>query len=275
MAPNQIADPDDDGCDHQGDPSPFEKLLGHRDDKDGKAEGKAGHVNGQMLLPHRFGFTMGNEKSGHSQFGQRKGRKDIDGVHHDEGGDVSMSVEKKEQRCPSHQEDPVVHRQAFRKVRESVRKPRVDGHIRHDPGTIDKTGLSGHKQERSLGKDRHQREPMAKRPPAEEISCEDSIESLTLNGANLEEEVADENPSCGEGQGGRHVKHRSFARLNLGVPHDLKPIGHRLNARISPSPKRIRMNEKKEESQASQTRNAAPADFPEIRGRSVRRLRGD
>ena len=95
------------GGDQQGHPTAFGKLLQQGDAQDAHTESQPRHMDAEMLFPFHFFFAVFDKEPGHTELGEGKGQKDVDGIHHHQGIDGPMGIEEQQQGRHRHQDHPV------------------------------------------------------------------------------------------------------------------------------------------------------------------------
>ena len=170
------------------------ELLERGDDQDGQADGQAGQVDRQVLLPVRLLAPVLDEEAGHAQLGQREGQEDVDRVHDHQGRDAAARVEEEQDGRAAHEQDAVLHGQPVRERGEAVGEPVVDGHVGHDPRPVDEAGLGGDEEQGALREDGDQGQDAAEAPAAEDLAGQDGVEGLA--GDRARRRAADSRRGC-------------------------------------------------------------------------------
>ncbi len=191
MPLDQVAEADHHRGDHQGHPAPFRNF----------SNTVMVRMVTQSTSPtrwtERWRIHCGSscrsldEKLRHPQLGEGKGDEDVDGVHDHQGRNRAVGVEQQGNGGDAHEENAVAHGQADRQGGEAVRQPGVDGHVGHDPRSVDKAGLGRHQQQGAFGEDGDEGNPVPHRPVAEQAVGQHGIEGLPLHRLDPHQRIAE------------------------------------------------------------------------------------
>ncbi len=144
-----------------------------------------------------------------------------------------------------------------------MRQPGVDGHVRHDPRTVDEARLRGDEEQPCLGGQRDGDEPGADFPPAEVPAAGDPLEQdgvhrLVVRRMRVHEQVREDDAARGDGQRRRHQPHRVLRGANLRLAHDLDAVRDGLDARVRAAAERVRADEEQERAEGAERRDGVP-----------------
>ena len=234
------------GRDDKGQPAALMELddEGHRQDEAGQQ--KADAVDEEPMEPCRLPMTNFPPVLDHPELGEGEDQEHVDTVQDDQKRDGPTGQPHQEEGGRSHDQDPILGDQPVAEQGEAGRHPAVQGHIGQDPGAVQKTRLSRHEEDHSLGDEGRQDEGPAGGDFTGQPLEQDGVQGLACLRLDPIQQIRQDESASDEGQAGRHVQHRPLARLDPGLPQDGETVTDSLDTRVGAAPQAVGVEQEEE-----------------------------
>ena len=132
--------------------------------------------------------------------------------------------------------------------------------------------MRGDEEQRAFAHEREEKESapelqIAEVPPARHLIDQARVQRTTFLGANVEQEIAEEDAAGGERERRRHVEHRPLASLDARFAQDLQPVRDRLDPGVGAAAHAVGAQKR--------DRDREEPDLADLRAALVRRRRDD
>ena len=192
----------------------------------------------------------------HAELAEREGHEDVDGVHHHQRVDGSAGVQQHQERGAAHQEHAVLHGEAVAEGAEAMRKEGILGQVGHHARAGDESRLRGDEQQQGLRRNGNDHVPVAdgERTQVEVAGQhlrQHVVHRLAGHRVDAHQQVSEDDPARGDRQAGGHVDHGPLGGQDPRLPHDVEPVGDRLDAGVGARAQRVGAEEEQCETDES------------------------